>query len=246
MRIWNSDGGFTSGSYAGLLKHFFDVPNKEQQTFWKLFKTHKTPSQFPDSVAEEDGYDLVIIKNPYACWAYMTPAQADSIRVLYRAVRDSIAHHPEINVALAFGTPLRLGTQVFDSAQAKITYDLATWFVSDSFFTHTNDGPYRNLWKVDTYRPYCEMSPDSVNRYCLKNAYYGDGDSHPNPQAGATLGQDILIDFLRTAVRDILIQRSGAGGVTRADIDRKIRDFQQGLASEEDVLTLIRQYNSAR
>lgn len=246
MRIWNSDGGFSGKDYAGLLEHFFNVPNKEEQQFWKLFKTHNTPSSFTDSVTEENGYDLVIIKNPYACWAYMTQAQADSIRVLYEAVRDSIANHPEINIALAFGTPLRLGTQVFDSSQAKITYNLATWFASDSFFTHSNTGPYKNLWKWDSYRLYCEMSPDSVNRYCLKNAYYGDGDSHPNPQLGATTGQESLIAFIRNATSDILIQRSNDTTVTRSDIDRKIREFQRGQAAEEDVLALIRQYNSTR
>ncbi len=243
MRIWNSDGGFSGAAYAGLLDYFFAAPNKENQRFWDLFKTHKTPTHFADSVVEENGYDLVIIKNPYACWFQMTQRQADSIRVLYRAVRDSVAAHPEINVALAFGTPLRLGHEVYDSAQAKITYDLATWFAGDQFFTHTNTGAYKNLWKWDSYRPMCEMTPGAANKYCLKETYFGGDGSHLNPQLGATTGQNNLIEFIRTATRDLLIQRSGA--VTREDIDRKIYEFKQGLASQEEVLDLIRQYNNA-
>jgi len=246
MRIWNNDNGWDGpNKFGGIVTEFFDVPNKESQTFWKMFRTHNVPSQFPDSVTEEGGYDLVIIKNPYACWAYMTQQQADSIKEIYKTLRDSIVAHPEINVGLAFGTPLRLGTQVFDSSQAKITYNLLQWFMSDSFFVHSNTGTYKNIWKVDTYSPFLEMR-DQANKYCLADNMYppGEPDSHPSPQLGATTGQTALISFIRTAVHDILVQRSGL--VTRADIDQAIYDFQHGNATEQEVLDLIRQYNTGQ
>ncbi len=211
MRIWNSDNGFSGDAFAGIINQFFNVPGKEDSVFWKIFKTHNVPSSFPDSVTEVDGYDLVIIKNPFACWAQMTQAQADSIRVLYQILRDSIVAHPEINVALAFGTPLVIGPEQADSSMGKITYELATWFASDSFFTHTNTGKYKNIWKWDSYRILCEMSSDSANRYCLKREYSvapDAGDSHLS-NAGATRAQESMTDFIREAVTDILIQRAG-------------------------------------
>jgi len=214
VKIWNSWSGMSGNAYAGILDHFFNVPDKENQTFWKMFKTHKTPSGFADSVTEVDGYDLVIIKNPYACWYQMSQAQSDSIKVLYRALRDSIVNHPEINVALAFGTPLRLehydagSIQLHDSAQAKIIYDLASWFASDAFFTHTNNGIYKNIWKWDSFRPLCELG-NVANKYCLKTEYHaGDGGSHLS-RPGYSTAQDSLLSFIRRAARDILIQRSG-------------------------------------
>ncbi|HWR81781.1 MAG TPA: hypothetical protein VN285_00610 [Candidatus Deferrimicrobium sp.] len=225
MRIWNSDFGLIGNAYAGLLEEFFKVPGKEDSLFWRMFKTHKVPSGFPDSVTEQNGYDLVIIKNPYACWFRMTQLQADSIRHLYEIVRDSATNHPEINVAFAFGTPLRLGHEVTDSTQAKITYDLASWFASDSFFTHSNSGPHKNLWKWDSYRPLCELSADSVNKYCLKTAYWvGDAASHLS-LLGASTGQDDLVEFIRQAVQDILIQKSVSACTTcthRGNVDGRI------------------------
>ncbi|HWR83184.1 MAG TPA: hypothetical protein VN285_07770 [Candidatus Deferrimicrobium sp.] len=241
MRIWNSDNGLIGNAYAGLLEDFFKIPGKENAQFWRMFKTHNVPSSFPDSVTEVNGYDLIIIKNPYACWFQMTQLQADSIRHLYQIVRDSVANHPEINVALAFGTPLRLGHEVTDSTQAKITYNLASWFVGDSFFVHNNSGPYKNVWKWDSYRPMLEMTPGAVNRYCLKSEYWaGDAGSHLTP-LGASTAQGELIEFIRQAVQDILIQRSGI--VSREDVDRKIKEFRDAGATEQEVLNLIRQYN---
>ncbi len=209
MKIWNSWDGIHD-QYAGILKEFFNVPDKENQPFWTMFSQHDIPGVNGGTVSEK--YDLIIIKNPFACWAYMTPAQADSIRTFYKIVRDSIANHPEMNICLAFGTPRVLYDTFEDSAQAKLTYNLATWFASDSFFTHTNDGQYKNLWKYDSYRFLCETSPDSVNRYCLKSAYSAaPGDSHLSLEA-ARISQDSLIAFIKRATRDILIQKSGAEG----------------------------------
>ncbi len=241
MRIWNSDNGFYGDAFAGLIDQFFNVPNKEDSLFWKIFRTHNTPSSFPDSVTEVDGYDLVIIKNPYACWFQMTREKADSIKILYRAVRDSIVNHPEINVALAFGTPLLLGHEVSDSTQAKITYDLATWFASDSFFTHSNTGTYKNIWKWDSYHLLCETE-EAPNRYCLKAEYHAGDGSHLS-NAGSSIAQDSLVAFIKRAAQDIIIQKSGL--TTRSDIDRAILDEKNGgTTTEQDVINLIQQYNT--
>ena len=204
MRIWNSNDGFGPLAYAGLLNNFFNVPDKENQTLWKMFRTHDTPSSFPNPVTEIDGYDLVIIKNPYACWAAMTQAQADSIRVLYQVLRDSIVAHPEINVALAFGTPLYIGRDyVYDSAQAKITYELATWFAGDAFFTH-DDGMYRNIWKWEPYRELCEMAPVET-RYFLKQEYFdGEAAGSHLSTLGADVAQKSLLRFIRETVGDLM------------------------------------------
>ncbi len=239
MRIWNSNTGFSGDAFAGIIDQFFNRPNKEDSVFWKIFKTHNVPSGFPDSVTEVGGYDLIIVKNPYACWFQMTQAQADSIKVLYQTLRDSIANHPEINVGLAFGTPLILGHEVSDSSQAKITYELAAWFDSDSYFTHTNTGPYKNVWKWNSYHPLCETSA-VTHRYCLKPEYQGGGGSHLSLH-GASVAQESLVTFIREAVEDILIQRAGV--VTRQEIDSKIKEFREGSASESDVSNLIEQYS---
>ncbi len=205
MKIWNSWDG-VNDQYAGILEQFFNVPGKEGQRFWKMFSPHKVPGTSGDSVLVD--YDLIMIKNPFICWSYMTPAQADSIRKFYEAVRDSVVNHPEINVCLAFGTPRRLYDTIDDTAQAKLTYQLATWFSSNDFFTHSNEGPYENLWKYDSYRLLCETGSGAVNRYCLKNEYSaGPGDSHLS-LLGARVSQDSLLAFIRRAARDILIQKA--------------------------------------
>lgn len=210
MRIWNDNSGMGPNGYAGILDKFFCRPNKEDSVFWKMFTTHDVPSSFPDPVTEVDGFDFVLIKNPYDCWAYMTQPQADSIKILYQVLRDSIIAHPEINVGLAFGTPLRiLDRGQYDSSVAKITYDLAGWFDSDEFFTH-DDGTYRNIWKWNSYQHLCEMSPDSANRYCLQTRYF-DGaavGSHLS-LAGYSDSQDSLLVFLRGVVQELLWRRVG-------------------------------------
>ena len=85
---------------------------------------------------------------------------------------------------------------------------------------------------------------NSANKYCLKEEYHADGDlgSHLS-YLGADIAQDSLQTFIKRAVQDILIIKSGT--VTREDIDRKIREFQQGTATEEEVRQLIEAYNSA-
>jgi len=136
--IWASWDGVTN-QYAGLLKYMLDVPNKQDSVFWNLFQPHQVPGSSGDNVSEH--YNLVIIKKPYKCWGYMSQNQADSIKHFYEVVRDSVLNHPEINLAFAFGTPLRMGHYgITDTAQAKITYEMANWFASDSFFTHDNNG----------------------------------------------------------------------------------------------------------
>jgi len=237
--IWSSWDGQTN-QYAGLLKYMFQIPNKEDSSFWRIFGPHSVPGAGGDSVTEN--YDLIIVKNPYACWAHMTTAQSDSIKKFYRAVRDSLVNHPEINFAFALGTPHRLGGDDVDTVQAKITYQLATWFASDSFFTHSNNGPYQNIWKWDSYRHMCELSPGVPNRYCLKTEYWlpGDASSHLS-NLGADVEQDSLIAFIARAAEDILYQRTGI--VTRQDIDRKIKSYREGNATLEEVLDLIARYN---
>ena len=204
-RIWNNSNGFVGDeAFAGILEYMFKVPNKEDSVFWKPFITHNVPSSFPDSVTEWGGYDIVIIKNPYACWIDMTQAQADSIKVLYNVLLDSLVAHPEINFCMAFGTPLHF-SEVGDSSIAKITYDLATWFSSDSFFTHTNHGLYPNVWKVDFYRSLCEMG-DTLNKYCLDTFYWDGASGSHLSHDGKDVAQDSLYEIIRTITGDILLQ----------------------------------------
>jgi len=150
-----------------------------------------------------------------------------------------MSNHPEQNFAFIFGTPLRLSEQGCDgdSSNAKITFELATWF-ADTF----DVSAYDNVWKYEFYRILCETSADSANRYCLKNDYWnGEGGSHLNHD-GSDLAQDSLAAFIRRATGDILTMQSGR--VTRRDIDRKIRDFREGQATVQEVLDLIERYNS--
>ncbi len=232
MRIWNSDNGLSGDAFAGILEQFFKVPNKENYRFWDIFQTHNTPTYFPDSVVENNGYDLIIIKNPYACWFDMTQTQADSIKVLYQILRDSISNHPEINVALAFGTPLLLGHAVYDSSQAKLTYDLATWFTSSNFFTHSNSGQYKNIWKWDSFRG-LTVTENTSNKYCLRPEYQATDGSHLS-NLGSTTAQESMTNFIRGAVQDILIQRSG-GSTNSAPIIGNISDT---TIPEQDILNI--------
>ncbi len=241
VRIWNSDNGLTGDAFAGLIDQFFNVPGKEDSLWWKIFTTHDVPSSGPTPTTEINGYDLVIIKNPYACWFQMTQTQADSIRQLYKVVRDSVVAHPEINFAFAMGTPLRLGHEVWDSTQAKITYDLATWFASDSFLVHDNASTYRNVWTWNSYQMMTEQSPDSANRYCLKEEYYAGGGSHLSV-AGRSVAQLSLIEFLKGAVRDILVKRSGP--YDRLAVDRMMLQYKNGVVPEKDILESIRLYEN--
>jgi hypothetical protein len=210
-KIWNSWDGVL-GQYAGFVEDFFYVPDKENQRFWEIFSTHNVPGRSGDSVSEY--YDIVMIKNPFICWSYMTQAQADSIQKFYSIVRDSVEAHPEIRIGLVFGTPRLMGDTVDDSLMAKITFNLLEWFNSDAFFTHDNSGPYNNLWKIDTYSPLIEMSPDSVNRYCLKNAYSNSpGDSHLNRLGGRT-ALEALLGFIRQGAQDVLVIKSGSSAAS--------------------------------
>ncbi len=235
MRIWNNDCGFGGNDYAGLLHDLFDIPNKEDSAFWRAFETHNVPGSSGDSVAEN--YSLFMVKNPYACWGCMTQALADTERVLFEIVADSMGNHPEQNFVLIFGTPLRLNAGFDDSTQAKIAYELAGWF-ADTF----DVSGYDNVWKYEFYRILCETSPGSINRYCLKNDYWnGEGGAHLNHD-GSDLAQDSLAAFIRRATEDILAMQSGR--VMRRDIDRKIKDFREGQATVQEVLDLIERYNS--
>ena len=216
MRIWNDNLGMGSKGYAGILEHFYNVPGKEDSAFYRFFKTHNIPSSFPDSVLEADGFDLVLIANPYNAWAHMTQPQADSMKILYKVLRDSIAAHPETKVCLVFGTPILLGREgILDSAQARITYDLVSWWDSDSFFV-PGQLPTENLWRWNSYHFLCETSPDSANRNCLANRYF-DGEavgSHLNV-TGYSKGQDSLVAVLRQIIPQLL----GEGPLPDADGD---------------------------
>jgi hypothetical protein len=236
MRIWNSDNGMQGNAYAGLLNDLFEIANKQDSAFWRAFTVHNVPGSSGDSVQEK--YDLFMVKNPYACWACMTQAQADSQRTLFQIVADSMANHPEQNFALIFGTPLRLSEQGCggDSSNARITYELVTWF-ADTF----DVSGYENVWKYEFYRILCETSPDSANRYCLKEEYWDQWSGSHLGQDASDLAQDSLAAFIRRTVEDILVQRSGQ--VTRQDIDRKILEFREGSATVQDVLDLIDRYS---
>ena len=239
---------YPPGLASPMLSEVFQVPNKENQDFWTVFRQHRIPYPGGDSVTEK--YDLVMVKNPYIVWRMPTQQRMNALKGFYRAIRDTVANHPEINFCFVFGTPLNfsVGIDSFggDTAAAKLVYEAAAWFASDSFFTHTNTGPYRNVWKIDTYRPLCETSPDSVNRYCLKNAYWAgpSAQSHLSP-LGAIVAQDTVLAFLRRATADILELRGGTPPrPSRTEIDLIIKAFREGNATLSEVLDLISRYNS--
>lgn len=205
-KIWNSWDGQTN-AFAGFLEDFFYVPDKENQKFWKMFTTHNVPGRSGDSVLEF--YDIVMIKNPFICWSYMDQAQADSIQKFYTIVRDSVAAHPEIRVGLVFGTPRVIGDTVDDTLMAKITYNLVQWFNSPAFFTHSNTGQYKNLWKFDTYTPLLEMA-DNQYKYGLKFSYAaGATNSHLSAE-GSAVALEALLGYIRQSAQDVLVIKSGS------------------------------------
>ena len=209
-KIWNSWNGVT-GQYAGFVDDFFNVPDKENQQFWKMFMTHQVPGRSGDQVTEY--FDMVMIKNPYICWSFMTQPQADSIQKFYSIVRDSVAAHPEIRVGLVFGTPRLIGDTVDDTLMTKITYNLLQWFNSPAFFTHSNTGQYQNLWKYDSYSPLLEMA-DNSNKYGLKPEYSaGPGNSHLS-RIGSQIALESLLGFIRQAAQDILVIKSGSSSAS--------------------------------
>jgi hypothetical protein len=237
---------YPPGSYSPTLANVFQVPDKENQVFWDVFKQHRIPVGGGDSVTEK--YDLVMVKHPYIIWRDPTSARMDNLKGFYGAVRDTIVNHPELNFCFVFGSPLAFQTSGEDDFRgdtllAKLVYEAAGWFASDSFFTHSNSGLYKNVWKVDTYRPLCETSPDSANRYCLKSSYWAgpSAQSHLSA-AGAFVMQETLISFIRQATADILSLRSGRP--SRTDIDLKIKAFREGNATLPEVLDIIALYNS--
>ncbi|MCP4580788.1 MAG: hypothetical protein GY839_04175 [candidate division Zixibacteria bacterium] len=246
--VSNRNRIFDAEWYSPILDNLFQKPFKEDSVFWYPFTEHQIPYDNGGNVTEL--YDLVIFKNPYIIWQDFTQAKADSIRSWYQIVRDSVVNHPEINVAFAMGTPLSYQTGSdadFDSdtSLSKIVYNLANWFASDSFVVHSNlDGAaHKNVWTADFYRPMCETGAGAYNRYCLRDDYWaGSGGQSHLSSVGAAALQVEIIDFIRSATEDILIQRSGM--ITRRDIDRKILDFREGQADQQEVLDLIEQYNS--
>jgi len=246
--ISNRNRIFDPEWYSPLLVNLFQKPNKEDSVFWYPFVSHQIPYDTGGDITEH--YDLVIFKNPYIVWKDFTPAKTDSIKSWYQIVRDSVVNHPEINVAFAMGTPLAYQTgsdEDFDSdtTLSKMVYELATWFASDSFVTHGNleTDAHRNVWTADFYRPMCETGAGAYNRYCLKDEYWaGSGAQSHLGSVGAAAMQVELVDFIRNATEDILIQRSGV--ITRRDVDKKILDFREGQADLQETIDLIEQYNS--
>jgi hypothetical protein len=233
---------YGSALYSPILEEIFRNPGREDSLYWDVFTEHYL--DYGGGNLRWEKYDMVMVKNPYIIWTDPTPERVQATKQNYLALRDTLANHPEINFCFVIGTPLCWESFDADSSQAKLIYGLATWFASDSFFTHDNNGPYRNLWKLDTYRPLCETSPDSANRYCLKRAYWAgpNGQSHLSP-LGSEVMQDTLISFIKSSTLDILMQRGG-GRPSRGDIDRKILDFREGRATMQEVLELIDRYNA--
>ena len=148
------------------------------------------------------------------------------------------------------GTPLALNTGSSDDFQgdtsmARIVYDLATWFDSDDFFTHSNSGTYKNVWKWNSYHPMCETAEGSANRYCLKTEYWaGSSNQSHLSSAGQQWMQENLVAFIRNAAQDLLALKSDV--VSRRDIDLMIKAFSEGNATEQEVSDLIRQYNTGQ
>jgi hypothetical protein len=237
---------YPPGVYSPMLTNVFQAPDRENQTFWNVFRQHVI--ELGPGVNVTERYDLVMVKNPYIVWRDPTQARIDALKSYYRALRDSVANNPEINFCFVLGTPLAFqtgGDDDFDgdTTRAKLMYNFARWFASDSFFTHSNSGPYRNVWKLDTYSPLCETSPDSSNRYCLRSQYWAGSSAQSHLSAmGALAMQDVMINFIRLATSEILSLRSGRP--SRGEIDRKILDFREGRATESEVLELIEQYNN--
>jgi len=248
--VSNRNRIFDTDWYSPLLRNIFQRPSKEDSIFWYPFVEHQIPYDNGDMVTEH--YDMVIFKNPYIVWRDFSTAKADSIKKWYRAVRDSVVNHPDINVTFFMGTPLAYQTgsdDDFDSdtTLAKMVYELATWFAGDDFVVHSNDpeAQYRNVWTYDIYRPMAETGSSAYNRYCLRDSYWaGSGAQSHLSSAGMVALQNVFIDYFRQATEDLLIQKAGGVFVTRRDIDRKILEFREGQATLPEVQELIEQYNT--
>jgi hypothetical protein len=157
---------------------------------------------------------MVMVKTPYTVWRDPTQARMDSLKLYYQRALDTVITHPELNYCFVFGTPLKWDDEGEpqgmdfdeDTSQAKLVWQTAQWFASDSFFVH-DTSTYKNVWKLDTYSPLCDTSYGSQRRYCLNDSYTdwrgGHGGSHLN-LAGATVMQTVLADFIREATFNLL------------------------------------------
>lgn len=214
---------------------------------WDVFRNHRLRTSADDPADSAwERYELVIIKQPYIVWAGFDQERADLIKGWYRAIRDSVKNHPELNFAAAFGTPLcyeESGGMDFssDTSMAKRVYQLALWF-RDSL--ETEDVP--NFWAFDSYTPLCETRRVQ-NRYCLRDDYWGGPTAQSHLSSlGVALAQDTMISFIKRAAIEIMAVRSGTEIVTRQDIDLKIKAFREGQASVQEVIDLINRYNSGQ
>jgi hypothetical protein len=217
---------------------------------WDVFRNHQVYTDAANLSARVwERYDMVIIKQPYLCWTDFTQARADMIKGWYRAIRDSVANHPEINFVASFGSPLTFlesGSMDFqgDTTMARLVYRLANWF-RDSLVNVPGAPTVPNFWAFDSYTPLCETAAGAQNRYCLKNEYWAGATAQSHlSAAGAAEGQDNLIAIIRQATQQILTTRSGV--VTRQDIDLKIKAFREGTATAQEVVDLINRYNSGQ
>lgn len=205
-----------TSNYAPVLRYMWErdgktdsVNNAGGTNFFQPFSgAHYIDYEGADSAWES--YDMVIFKNPYVIWQDITSQDIDSTKLWYGRLRDSLVLYPNINVCLIMGSPLCYQADSdadFDSdtVLAKMVYDLATWFNSNDFFTHTTGGgAYDNLWKFDPYQLLCETD-EVENRYCLKDSYWGGAAASSHLSGlGAEVLQDTILGFVRASALEIL------------------------------------------
>ena len=108
----------------------------------------------------------------------------------------------------------------------------------------TEDGKYHpNIFIFDFWGIVVEDDPNPPNdeENCLKYGYersHTDGDSHPNTAANQTAGP-LFAQSIIDAIRQF-----NNSAPTRLDVDRKIRDFKAGTATEQDVKNTIEAYET--
>lgn len=215
---------------------------------YDVFKNHQVRNSATDPTdISWEKYDLVIAKNPYACWMVdpstnevFNQARADKIKGWYRAIRDTVLKHSsDYNFVADFGTPLVLNHDGADSTRNKLVWRLANWF-RDTLMAELPTQPAKqNFFPIEYYTTLIETG-NQIDKYCLKQTYWAqDGASHLS-DLGQGIAQDALVTNIKAVTLKMLQQEAGI--VTRTDIDLKIKDFREGRATATEVIDLISRY----
>lgn len=215
---------------------------------YDVFRSHKVRNSATNAADTSwEKYDLVIAKNPYACWMtdpatneVFNQARADKIKGWYRAIRDTVLKHSaDYNFVADFGTPLVRNHDGADSTRNKLVWRLANWF-RDTLMAELPTPPTKqNFFPIEYYTTLIETG-NNIDKYCLKQSYWAqDGASHLS-ELGQGIAQDALVANIKAVTLKLLQQEAGI--VTRSDIDLKIKDFREGRATAADVMDLISRY----